>query len=146
MDGRDTTRGEASRPTERQRLTEYVERALDAASKLELEYISDGYWPEKANERDKHRDRITDAVHLRDRWLANEQTTADIARLASRAAEEQFPRGWPMPWPEPWPTTIEQADDDLVTLADDLATRASVARDLLVVRDAALELDSQSTG
>jgi hypothetical protein len=146
MDGRDTTRGAAEQRTEPHQLTEYVERALHAAVELELESASDGFWPAGDDERDKRRDGIVDAVHLRDRWLANEQTTADIARLADRAAEEQFPRDWPMPWPEPWPTTIEQADD-LVTLADELAVRATVARDLLVVRDAALAVDCpRSTG
>jgi len=145
MDGRDTTRGSASQPTKRQRLTEYVERALDAAVELEVEFASDGFWPAEDDERNKRRDRIVDAVHLRDRWLAKQQTAEDISRLADRAAEQQFPRDWPMPWPEPWPTTIEEADD-LVTLADDLATRATVARDLLVVRDAALAADAQSTG
>lgn len=107
--------------------------ALDAAAEGELESASDGFWPDEEDQRAEHRDAIVDTVHMRDRWRAGEATTADVARLANRASEDQRPIDWPG-----WPTTTEAAND--------LIARLHAARDLLVVRDAALGAGAPSTG
>jgi hypothetical protein len=91
-----------------------LRRLLQEAAATALEIAADGEWS------DAKADAIIAAVHVIHAIHEGTATPEEIAQLADRAARELQV--------DTWPTTIEQAED--------LARRAQLLRDLLVLRDA----------
>jgi hypothetical protein len=102
------------------RVPGHLRAVLGAAAREELEFASDGCWPDDEGEYDAMLDRVTRAVHAIERWEAGTCTREEVAKLATVAVGVLEPGRWPR--------TLEEADDVL--------TRASLTRDLIVLRDA----------
>jgi hypothetical protein len=98
----------------------HLHAVLGAAAREELEFACDGCWPDDEDEYEARLDRVTRAVHAIEHWEAGTCTREEIARLAAVAVGEQEPGQWPR--------TLEEADDVL--------SRVSLTRDLIVLRDA----------
>ena len=97
----------------------HLRAALGAAAREDLEFASDGLWPDDEDEYEEMLDRVTRAVHTIEHWEAGDYTREEVARLAAVAAG--------MHEPVRWPRTLEEADDVL--------SRATLTRDLIVLRD-----------
>jgi hypothetical protein len=98
----------------------HLHAVLGAAAREELEFACDGCWPDDEDEYDAMLDRVTRAVHAIEHWEAGTCTREELAKLAAIAVGEQESGRWPR--------TLEEADDVL--------SRASLTRDLIVLRDA----------
>jgi hypothetical protein len=98
----------------------HLHAVLGAAARDELEFACDGCWPEDEDEYDAMLARVMRAVHAIEHWEAGTCTREELAKLAAIAVGEQEPGRWPR--------TVEEADDVLY--------RASLTRDLIVLRDA----------
>ncbi|HEX5925564.1 MAG TPA: hypothetical protein VFY45_17150 [Baekduia sp.] len=98
----------------------HLRAVLGAAAREELEFASDGCWPDDGDEYDAMLDRLTRAVYAIERWEAGTCTGEEVAKLAAVAVGMQEPARWPR--------TLREADDVL--------NRARLTRDLIVLRDA----------
>jgi hypothetical protein len=98
----------------------HLRAVLGGAAREALEFASDGLWPDDEDEYDAMLDRVTQAVHAIERWETGANTREEVAKLAAIAVEMQDPGRWPR--------TLEEADDVL--------SRATLTRDLIVLRDA----------
>lgn len=96
---------------------------LGAAAEHELEAITDHEWPADDAARANRRDAVMKATEMVDNWKAGDLTTADVARLAERAAADQQPADFI----GTWPTSLAEADE--------LIWRTGLTRDLLQLRD-----------
>jgi hypothetical protein len=92
---------------------------LGWATKEELEFATDGIWPEDADDYAAMEARVAQAMRTRDNWKADCLTHEEIARLAGMAISLHAPGRWPR--------TLEETDNVMSAL---LRTR-----DLLVLRD-----------
>jgi hypothetical protein len=101
------------------RVPGHLRAVLGAAARENLEFASDGLWPDDQDEYDAMLDGVRQAVHAIERWEAGVNTCEEVAKLASIAVEMQEPVRWPR--------TLEEADDVL--------SRATLTRDLIVLRD-----------
>ena len=100
---------------------DHLREALGLAAREEMEFASDGAWPDDKNE-DEYRGRLarlTQATRVIEHWEARACIREEIAKLANIAVG--------MNEPGRWPRTIEEADDVLY--------RAILTRDLILLRD-----------
>jgi hypothetical protein len=97
---------------------------LGAAAEHELEATADHEWPAEVDARASRRTAVMRAAAMVTNWEAGAITSAEVARLAERAAADQQPSDFI----GVWPTSIAQADE--------LIRRTGLARDLLQLRDA----------
>jgi hypothetical protein len=98
----------------------HLRTALGAAAELELEYASDGFWPDEPNARAEKRDRLLRAARTVESFPAGTCSREELATLARTAVGEQEPGRWPR--------TVEEATE--------LVERAALTRDLILLRDA----------
>lgn len=99
---------------------DHLRAALSSAAREELEFASDGSWPDDEDEYAARLDRVTQAVDALKNWKAGTCTRNQIAKLTTVAIGEQEPARWPL--------TIKEADD--------VIGRATLTRDLILLRDA----------
>jgi hypothetical protein len=106
---------------------DHLRPLLGAAAELELEYASDGFWPDGPDERAQYLDRLMRAARTVDACKANRCSRQEVATLAGTAVGEQQPSHWPR--------TIKEAGD--------LIELAVLTRDLILLRDAAGGMPTQ---
>ena len=97
----------------------HLHAVLGAAAREELEFACDGGWPEDEDEYDAILDRVTRASRAIEHWEAGTCSREEVAKLAAVAVGMQEPVRWPC--------TLAEADD--------VISRASLTRDLIVLRD-----------
>jgi hypothetical protein len=98
----------------------HLREALAQAARDEVEFATDGMWPDDV---DEHAVKLADVAHATrvvEHFKAGVCVHAELAKLANTALGAQEPGRWPR--------TIEEADDVLF--------RAIVTRDLVLLRDA----------
>jgi hypothetical protein len=105
----------------------HLRAALSSAAREELEFASDGCWPDDEGEYAARLDRVMQAVDTIKNWEASTCTREEVTKLAAIAVG--------MHEPGRWPRTIEEADDVL--------DRATLTRDLILLRDALSDMPPQ---
>lgn len=98
---------------------DHLREALGLAAREELEFATDGVWPDDSEEYAAREIRVGQAVEAIKNLKAGACTHDEIAKLAAVAVGMQEPGRWPR--------TAEEADDVLC--------RAIVTRDLIQLRD-----------
>jgi hypothetical protein len=98
---------------------DHLREALGLAAREELEFATDGVWPDDSDEHAAMESRVGQAVAAIKNLKAGACTHEEIAQLAAGAVGSQEPGRWPR--------TIEEADDVL--------RRAMMTRDLIQLRD-----------
>jgi hypothetical protein len=99
---------------------DHLRAALRLATREELEFASDGCWPDDEDEYAVRLDRVTQAVDTIRNWEAGTCTRKEVAKLAAIAVD--------MHESGQSPRTIEEAAD--------VVGRATLTRDLISLRDA----------
>jgi hypothetical protein len=99
---------------------DHLHEALALAAREELEFASDGIWPEDEDEYVIKLARVTRATRVIEHLEAGAWVREDIGKLAAAAVGMQEPGRWPR--------TLEEAYDAV--------DRASLTRDLILLRDA----------
>ena len=98
----------------------HLREALALAARDEVEFATDGMWPDDEVEYDAKLADVTQATRVIEHFKAGVCVHHEIAKLANTALGAQEPGRWPR--------TIEEADDVLY--------RALITRDLVQLRDA----------
>ena len=105
--------------TDDPQVPDHLRNLLGAAARQELEFATDGVWPEDSEEADAMETRVTQAIRARDNWKADCLTREEVAKLAHIAVGMRAPGRWPR--------TVGETYD----VARDLV----LTRDLLILRD-----------
>lgn len=105
----------------------HLREALALAARDEVEFATDGMWPDDKDEHAAKLARVTQATRVVEHYAAGVCIHAEMAKLANTALGAQEPGRWPR--------TINEADDVLY--------RALMTRDLIILRDALGGLPSQ---
>ncbi len=98
----------------------HLREALAQAARDEVEFATDGIWPDDADEHAAKLADVAQATRVVEHFKAGVCVHAELAKLANTALGAQEPGRWPR--------TIEEADDVLF--------RSIVTRDLVLLRDA----------
>ncbi|WP_445151159.1 hypothetical protein [Baekduia sp. Peel2402] len=98
---------------------------LGVAAQQQLEAVTDGFWPDDESRRGVRHEQVMTAARTVDSWEAGCLTVEETVLLTRHAIEIQQPEAWP-PF-APWPETIAAVDD--------LIVRATLTRDLILLRD-----------
>jgi hypothetical protein len=98
---------------------DHLRDALALAAREEMEFASDGLWPDDEDEYVERLARLTQATRVIEHYAAGVCVHAEIGKLANIAVG--------MNEPGRWPRTIEEADDVL--------SAAVLTRDLILLRD-----------
>jgi hypothetical protein len=105
----------------------HLREALAQAARDEVEFATDGIWPDDAEEFAARLANVAHATAVVEHYKAGVCVHAELAKLANTAIGSQEPGRWPR--------TINEADDVLY--------RALMTRDLILLRDALGGLPSQ---
>jgi hypothetical protein len=98
---------------------DHLREALGLAAREELEFATDGVWPDDSEEYAAREARVAQAVDAIKNLKAGACSHDEVAKLAAVAVGMQEP--------DRWPRTTEEADDVLY--------RAILTRDLIQLRD-----------
>ncbi len=98
---------------------DHLRDALGLAAREEMEFASDGIWPDDEDEYRARLARLSQATRTIEYWDARACSREEVAKLAAVAVG--------MHEPGRWPRTIEEADDVL--------SAAILTRDLILLRD-----------